>query len=347
MLSIPSTHQAVFERYSDSSSSFITLDPNVPSVYKQLARAAKAKQKLKIRVTVVAKEETKPAEMHKAGSALPERLSTRCYIYPHVSDPLKANVEPIQIDHERSTSPEKHDSPSSATLVVPEKPNPEASSEISTSPTSSPHKSYHWPMSREGEFSEATKRAFEKKEVGPKECGAKNVVGDEAPLPRVFTDHKDFLIKHPNMSQQLESLNRASERNRSAPFTNFSICCNNCQAVIPDAHWHCGICDKGDFDLCRDCVEKGHLCEDDEHWLIKRFVKDGKVIPSTTETIGPKQSGGIKHEEKVPGAFTSELKREEIPMAPRLDLSRTCNSCVGGRTPVSFRMWITADSYSV
>lgn len=43
---------ATFERYSDSASSYVVLDPHNPSVWKQLYRAAKAKQKLKLRVTV-------------------------------------------------------------------------------------------------------------------------------------------------------------------------------------------------------------------------------------------------------------------------------------------------------
>ncbi|KAI1207124.1 uncharacterized protein F4807DRAFT_188169 [Annulohypoxylon truncatum] len=50
-LQIPSETTATFERYSDSAGSFVVLHPaNIPA-YKQLYRAAKAKQKLKLRVT--------------------------------------------------------------------------------------------------------------------------------------------------------------------------------------------------------------------------------------------------------------------------------------------------------
>ncbi len=40
------------------------------------------------------------------------------------------------------------------------------------------------------------------------------------------------------------------------PCANFTICCNNCDSAIPDAHWHCSVCDDGDFDLCEDCLNR-------------------------------------------------------------------------------------------
>ena len=106
---------------------------------------------------------------------------------------------------------------------------------------------------------------------------------------------------------------------------SFTIYCNQCDQAALESHWHCGICDAGDFDLCADCVKKGVLCENEEHWLIKRYVKDGKVINSTTETMTGKKP--IKQEEKkeIPGAFTADLKT-----APVENLERTCNSCVQG-----------------
>ncbi|KAI0885684.1 uncharacterized protein GGS22DRAFT_161621 [Annulohypoxylon maeteangense] len=50
-LHIPAETTAAFERYSDSAGSFVLLHPTNISAYKQLYRAAKAKQKLKLRVT--------------------------------------------------------------------------------------------------------------------------------------------------------------------------------------------------------------------------------------------------------------------------------------------------------
>jgi len=345
MLNIPSTQNTVFERFSDSSSSYVTLDSNVPSVYKQLLRAAKAKQKLKIRVTITEKESPKPAEVSKPETALPERLSTRCYVHPYISDPAKPEDETKSSHDEQPTLLEKLDNPSSATLVTPAKASSEIPREISASSMSSPNKSYYWPMSRDGAFSSTTTSVFEKKDVGSKDTAAKKAVEDEAPVPRFFTDRESFLTQHANITQKLESLRSAPEQNSSSPGTNFTICCNNCEEAIPDAHWHCGVCDMGDFDLCEGCVNKGNLCEDDDHWMIKRFVKDGKVIPSTTETIAPKKPIKVEQEEKVPGAFTSDLKREET--REPLDLSRTCNSCVGGKNRESSSTELFTDMRSI
>lgn len=183
-------------------------------------------------------------------------------------------------------------------------------------------------MSHDGGFSETTKAIFEKKDV-PAVAPKENLVDEnteEAPVPRFFSDRESFLAQHANITQELDILRNGEGCNFSIPGTSFTICCNNCDKSISDAHWHCGICDHGDFDVCGGCVEKGNLCEGQDHFLIKRFVKDGKVIASTTETIAPKKA--VKVEEKVPGAFTSEIKGEKPRELP--DLSRTCNSCVQG-----------------
>ena len=98
----------------------------------------------------------------------------------------------------------------------------------------------------------------------------------------------------------------------------YSVYCNNCQVTTSNAHYHCSTCDDGDFDLCQGCVDNGITCGGDDHWMIKRFVKDGRVINSTTETIAPKSSLGEKKEACVVS---------EDPVA-----TRTCNSCISGMT---------------
>ena len=250
-------------------------------------------------------------------------------MHPYISDPIKSEEDSKYPHEEQANSYKQSNNPSSATLVPPIKAGAESTREISASSMSSPQKSYYWPMSHDSAFSAATKSVFEKRDAGSKENAAKKATDNEAPVPRFFTDRENFLTQHANLAHNLESIRGPPEHNQSCPATNFTICCNNCEEAIPDAHWHCGICDTGDFDLCQDCVDDGNLCENEDHWLIKRFVKDGKVIPSTTETIGPKKPTKVEHEEKVPGAFTPELKREAT--RERLDLSRTCNSCVGGK----------------
>ena len=56
LLAVPLAQDLKFERYSDSAASYVTLDPQNTAVYKQLFRAAKAKLKLRIKVTSVVNE---------------------------------------------------------------------------------------------------------------------------------------------------------------------------------------------------------------------------------------------------------------------------------------------------
>ncbi|KAF2436598.1 hypothetical protein EJ08DRAFT_153147 [Tothia fuscella] len=114
--------------------------------------------------------------------------------------------------------------------------------------------------------------------------------------------------------------------------SSWSVFCNNCDNAMDNAHYHCNVCDDGDYDLCESCVNKGVHCPGDNHWLIKRFVKNGHVINSTTETLVPKAgspslSTPVKSE--MPGAFTDEKKVEEEAEVED-ESSRTCNSCVKG-----------------
>jgi next-to-BRCA1 protein 1 len=98
----------------------------------------------------------------------------------------------------------------------------------------------------------------------------------------------------------------------------FSVYCNNCQNVIPDEHYHCSTCDDGDFDLCPTCVDAGEVCNGDSHWLIKRFLRNGKVITATTETIVPKAAA-------LESKTTLVQPEEEDEVA-----TRTCNCCIQG-----------------
>lgn len=76
----------------------------------------------------------------------------------------------------------------------------------------------------------------------------------------------------------------------SSPNGMFCIDCNNCGRSIANEHYHCSICEYGDYDLCPQCIDAGASCRSDNHWLIKRMVVNGVVTNSTTETIPPRQS---------------------------------------------------------
>ncbi|KAF2482709.1 hypothetical protein BDY17DRAFT_346752 [Neohortaea acidophila] len=147
----------------------------------------------------------------------------------------------------------------------------------------------------------------------------------DAPTPRPFVaDFKDQKVAHGGLAF------RTREPAVIAPVGHpWSVYCNECDAAMADAHYHCSICDGGDYDLCERCVSLGKLCPGDGHWLIKRFIKDGKVINSTTERISPRKLTTTPAEPEapkaIPGAFTDETKTlSGETIAP----TRTCNNCV-------------------
>lgn len=163
-----------------------------------------------------------------------------------------------------------------------------------------------------------------------KNAPAKAEAKDEASSPLILPTLDNTFI---------ESMNKPMDRHISPPRANpvisvmgssFTICCNHCDAAIPNVHWHCSSCDNGDFDLCVECVNKGVLCDSKDHWLIKRFVQNGKVTNSITEKMEPRKAPTIDHvlTTDAPAAKMSDCKANVSHEA--LAESRTCNSCVTG-----------------
>lgn len=95
--------------------------------------------------------------------------------------------------------------------------------------------------------------------------------------------------------------------------TTFSIDCNHCGESVSDEHYHCGKCEMGDFDLCPTCIGRGVTCDGEDHWLIKRTIKNGKVYASNTETLP------LKEKLQAPAAALEHTAEED---------QRTCNSCI-------------------
>ncbi|KAI7475607.1 hypothetical protein KC351_g9985 [Hortaea werneckii] len=137
----------------------------------------------------------------------------------------------------------------------------------------------------------------------------------------------------------------------------WSVYCNACDKAMADAHFHCSICDGGDYDLCQDCVVSGKLCPGEGHWLIKRSIQDGKVVNSTTERISPRStrvSKPIKIEDLVqspseekkemPGSFADETKT--LTEEPQIS-TRTCNSCVVVLPEREFVTCTTCDDFDL
>jgi len=150
---------------------------------------------------------------------------------------------------------------------------------------------------------------------------------DEAPVPRFFSAREQFYAEL-MASKDTKGMLSSIAQPFAAPGTSFTICCNNCNVAIPSAHYHCSKCDDGDYDLCEACYDRQIRCNGEDHWLVKRYVKDGKVASSSTETVTSKKSTTPEVKKEVPGAFTAETKEA---LCELMDMSRTCNSCVGGK----------------
>lgn len=115
----------------------------------------------------------------------------------------------------------------------------------------------------------------------------------------------------------------------------FFIDCNNCGRSVVNEHYHCSICESGDYDLCPSCVDSGVTCQGDEHWLIKRFVRDGIVINGTTETVASRKPE-VKESVKKPADPVSEPTGEGAPepasVSPTKADERICNACLNGKS---------------
>lgn len=139
--------------------------------------------------------------------------------------------------------------------------------------------------------------------------------------------YRDFVLGQDSLESPIVS--------HKSPTEVYCIDCNHCGRSIPNEHYHCSICENGDYDLCLECVENGITCQDEDHWLIKRGVKDGVVTNSITEKVPPRAVQAEYHE----SASIPELVSEDIPRplsaAPEAVVhaeERICNGCLKGRS---------------
>lgn len=326
LLAIPPTQDVLFERFSDSAGAYITLDSNNPSVYKQLYRAAKAKLKLRIKVTV-ANTPVPQFEMVQP-ELLSDRLTSHRYVPPMKQNPLQTGI---------TVSATASANSGLASYSAPAKPR------VDLLATKTQRLRHAYATNLRNELAQKQKRgvpaslapivspvAMDDTVADATSEAVKTLPDSEAAVPAFFPAPEHLFSDLAEMAKERPTLLRSADQEFPVPGTTFTICCNNCDAAIPDTHWHCSICDDGDFDLCAECVEKGVLCDTADHWLIKRFVNNGKVINSTTETMAPMKATTDESEKEVPGAFTSENKESEFQES--VEESRTCNSCVQGET---------------
>lgn len=143
----------------------------------------------------------------------------------------------------------------------------------------------------------------------------------EVPVTRGLAAHDKWFADYSCLSTQDQTAfwKSACPAAANPTVSVYSVYCNNCNDSIPDAHYHCSTCDDGDFDLCQPCVSRGVVCGSDDHWLIKRSIKDGKVVNSTTETLAPRRS------------FSASKTTLIAPPEPKITTAtRTCNNCIAG-----------------
>ena len=115
----------------------------------------------------------------------------------------------------------------------------------------------------------------------------------DAPVPHPFPVRRSFLATMAQSAQAhylaMTSVSGDGPGSAAGPPCSYMVYCNACDWPISTDHYHCGSCDGGDFDLCSNCVDAGRLCHDDDHWLIKRTVRDGQIVNSVTETVPPRK----------------------------------------------------------
>ena len=289
-----------------------------------------------------------------------DRLPNRSYVQPYVTD---AGVD--QSPSSRISMLEDFKTlsaaPSNITLA------PSTKDTLEPKADSIKH---FWPVAGDVAYSKQTKEQFERpqststsKTAAPAQFGSL----DEAPVPGFFDFNDEQFIGPPRyrcpalnshtkmhggrsgrdsclakMAQIQHKHVAERQAATSNASMNFVIWCNQCDNAIADAHWHCSICDGGDYDICLKCADEGAVCSNEQHWLIKRFFRDGKIITSTTETLAPKKASKQEEKAEIPGAYEKEIKTDQTPQP-----QRTCNSCVQGKPSPWPRMQLCSNHISV
>ncbi|KAL8694027.1 MAG: hypothetical protein Q9218_001265 [Villophora microphyllina] len=355
LLAVPPNQIVTFERFSDSAGSYIALDSNNPAVYKQLFRAAKAKLKLRLKATI-----SDASEAQVDNTVPSTHLPAHCYSPPEKTESSQvglkaaaeeqllsglvaptaspaAGVKPPFLDLQQYMYKQNlraklpYDPCLSPSVVAPTTPSllDTANPAMNEVDAKGPAQRQDYQMQLMLLEQQNKKRLLMARTEMDRLA--------EAPVPTGFEYRDDTPSKGFRVNTLMHgSENAASESKRSVMPSmagSFIISCNKCQANIPNAHWHCSTCNAGDFDLCGQCIEKGILCEGEDHWLIKRTIKDGKVLNSTTETIAPKKIPKMEPAKAMSEASTAPAEKENNNEKPEdTDMYRTCNSCVQGPT---------------
>ncbi|RMJ14017.1 hypothetical protein CDV36_006309 [Fusarium kuroshium] len=338
-LHIPADLEVTFERYSDSAASYVLLEPGNIPIYKQLYRAAKAKSKLKIRVSIKDLSKTIP----KPVSVEDEPETFASPITRKMTEVTPKDTAQESQEEEISALPTPTAEAPAPTPVATTTP-PETTLPVRVNPLS---RTYNSTL-----LNDAARYIGERRDTR---------LDFEARLADFMERQRQSARPHRTCGQAPEapfSVSKpcdlaASQAPAICPATGatFAVCCNSCEMTIPDVHYHCSTCDDGDFDLCQSCIDQGITCHGKDHWLIKRTTVNGQLVQSTTETIAPKPKPEVKVETTIETKVEPKVEpkiepkiepKDEVPSLPHplfeplaarwanLGVLRTCNCCVRG-----------------
>ncbi|KAK8120753.1 hypothetical protein PG999_004873 [Apiospora kogelbergensis] len=342
-LQVPVGIKTIIERYSDSAAAFVVLDPRNVSVFKQLFRAAKAKQKLKLRVIqlIESAEDNVPKAVTVEDEPEPvAELKTE-------TEPVSAIEQTVSSQTSEQSTPAPIATPAPAPAALPETiPAPQVPDEF-------PEFIKQWrargmpriSLRRDESGTEVIDfrdHSDSSPSVDP-QTTLGNLIGQ---VPKTEATKSVETVKAEDVVEQASAASSATAE--KAPELSslpsrlrrpFTVCCNSCDRAVPDSHYHCSTCDDGDFDLCQDCVEQGITCYDEQHWLIKRTIQDGQITYSTTH-IAPKLGPAAVNSMllKCPTDWSLPIREVENPTIAAAEpvetawknasFARTCNCCV-------------------
>ncbi|KAK5987535.1 ZZ-type zinc finger-containing protein P35G2.11c [Cladobotryum mycophilum] len=257
-LHIPNDTRAKIERWSDSLGAFVELDSENTPVYKQLYRAARAKSKLKLQVSLI----------NEPDKTIPKPVTVE-------DEPEVALVAEQETIIETTSQEDVSETVTESTYAppVPEKEVIETFPQPTELPVRGPPPP---PPAEVAEVLDSLSEILAKEETKVAEPTAAVHSSCFEPLGKEWAPSSPSVGSIPPFNT------------RSAVCPSFAVCCNNCNRNVSDAHYHCSTCDDGDYDLCEPCVVQGVVCKSDDHWLIKRTMVEGQLVNSSTETIAPK-----------------------------------------------------------
>ncbi|MCJ1378529.1 hypothetical protein MMC17_001628 [Xylographa soralifera] len=108
-----------------------------------------------------------------------------------------------------------------------------------------------------------------------------------------------------------------------------SIFCDGCDRVIPDSktHWHCYMCNNGDYDLCQLCIDKNIKCGGPDHHLVQRAFTAQRAHCSectrVTTDVEPSYCCKVGSDAQIPQVFCNVC---EVSI-PELEVFSHCEQC--------------------